>query len=53
MEYSEKQVWFDKYCSTCQNAALDESKDPCNECLTYPVNTNTHVPVLYKEKTNG
>ena len=50
MENSQKQVYFDKFCKTCQNEKLDESKDPCNECLDNPVNANCRVPVMYKDK---
>lgn len=47
----EKIVDFKTYCPTCEYAELKEHLDPCNDCLTYPTNANTHEPVLYKEKT--
>lgn len=50
MENSEKMVYFDKYCPICKHEKTNESKDPCNECLSNPVNKNTHEPVMWKEK---
>ncbi len=50
MENNEKFVEFDKYCKNCQYADLPEEKDPCDECLTNPTNTNTTQPVMFKEK---
>lgn len=46
----EKEVYFHEYCKLCNYKDLDESKDPCNECLTEPVNANSHKPVCFKEK---
>lgn len=45
-----KMVYFDKYCQTCKDKDIDESKDPCNECLSQPYNNDTHEPVCYKEQ---
>ena len=47
-----KIVRFDEYCKTCVYAKTEEIKDPCNACLTQPVNENSHKPVNYipKEK---
>lgn len=36
----EKEVYFDQYCKSCKHHGLEESKDPCNDCLTEPSNTN-------------
>lgn len=49
MEYDEKFVEYDKYCSKCKNKDLDDSDDPCNECLTTPVNLNSHKPICFEE----
>ena len=45
----ENLVDFEYFCPKCKNAKLDEHKDPCDECLTYSVNTNSTQPVLYEE----
>lgn len=37
----EKEVYFDQY---CKYHGLEESKDPCNDCLAEPSNTNSHKP---------
>lgn len=44
-----KFVQFDQYCTTCKYCELPESEDPCNECLTEPVNLYSHKPVYWKE----
>ena len=51
MEDSYKEVYFDQYCNTCEYEKLEESEDPCNECLNEPVNVYSHKPVNWKEKT--
>lgn len=43
-------VCFDKYCKTCKHKELDEKFDPCNECLSQPVNADSRVPVNWEEK---
>lgn len=48
-ECREKEVYFDRYCSTCKHYTVDENGDPCDECLTHPSNENSHKPVNYKE----
>lgn len=52
MENIDRIVDFKKYCETCKHKDLDEVKDPCNECLENPVNTNSRKPINYKEKDN-
>lgn len=41
----EKEVYFDQYCKSCKHNGLKESKDPCNDCLAEPSNTNSHKPM--------
>ena len=50
MEDQYKEVYFNEYCEMCKNKDVQEDKDPCNECLTNPVNVNSHKPVNFKEK---
>ncbi len=50
MENKTKEVRFDLYCKTCKYHDLDESKDPCNDCLNEPSNENSHKPVFWEEK---
>lgn len=45
-----KEVYFDKYCKTCQHSKLEESEKPCDECLSEPVNLYSHKPVKWEEK---
>lgn len=49
MEDHYKEVYF-TYCNTCKNKDVDQSDDPCHECLNEPVNLNSHKPVNYEEK---
>jgi len=49
MENNEKIVDFENYCKLCKHAKLAEKLDPCDECLTNPVNTNSCIPVLFEE----
>lgn len=44
-----KIVDFYKYCKTCAFREVVESEEPCNECLTQPVNLYSHKPVKWKE----
>lgn len=46
----EKEVYFDQYCKSCKHHSLKESKDPCNDCLAEPSNTNSHKPMNYESK---
>lgn len=50
MEYRLKEVYFDVYCKKCAYSESKESDDPCDECLTTPMNEYSHKPVMYKEK---
>lgn len=45
----EKEVYFDQYCKSCKYHGLEESKDPCNDCLAEPSNTNSHKPSYSEE----
>lgn len=40
---------FDIYCKTCKFKETKETDDPCNECLTMPVNIDSKKPVKYQE----
>ena len=46
----QKEVYFDKYCKTCKHSKKKEYDDPCDECLSEPVNTYSHKPTKYEEK---
>ena len=49
----EKEVYFDQYCKSCKYHGLEESKDPCNDCLAELSNTNSHKPMNYESKNNA
>lgn len=44
-----KHVHFDLYCLKCVHLNVPETEDPCNECLTNPVNEDSHKPVNFIE----
>lgn len=47
-----KEVYFDQYCKTCEHEKLEEKFDPCNECLDYGYNSESHKPMMWEEKKN-
>lgn len=46
---SEKEVYYHQYCPTCLYYGKAESEDPCDECLSQPVNEDSHKPYYYKQ----
>ena len=50
MEYRDKEVFFNEYCHKCKHKDLEETKDPCNECLTDTVNEHSHKPTKFEEE---
>lgn len=49
MENEYKEVYFSKFCKTCENFLKMEEEEPCSECIKEPVNLNSHKPVKWKE----
>jgi hypothetical protein len=45
-----KEVYFHEYCKTCKHKDVENTEEPCNECLSNPTNLYSHKPVNYKEK---
>lgn len=43
-------VAFYKYCEKCKYGSLEGYEDPCEECLTSPVNLYTDKPVKFVPK---
>lgn len=52
MEIIDNFVDFEKYCETCKHKDLKGYKDPCNDCLDNPVNSNSQKPIYYEENEN-
>lgn len=44
-----KEVYFDTYCSTCKHKSVKDDEDPCDECLSEPINLYSHKPVKWEE----
>lgn len=49
-EYGQKFVEFYVYCPQCKYNDQREDMDPCNDCLSEPVNNNSRKPVYFKKK---
>ena len=41
---SDMKVYFNEYCKTCNNEKTYEEDEPCDECLAYPCNEDSHKP---------
>ena len=50
MEFNEKEVYFNEYCVSCKHYTDSEDDEPCYDCLSNPVNTNSHKPVNWTTK---
>lgn len=46
-----KEVYFNEWCSKCENKDVDQGDEPCNDCLNNPSNVYSHKPVDFKAKT--
>lgn len=45
-----QEVYYNRYCKTCKHKKLPEEADPCDECLSNPVNYATHKPMNWEGK---
>ena len=45
-----KEVYFHEYCKSCKYVKLNGTEELCAECLSEPLNWNSHKPVKYEEK---
>lgn len=45
-----KEVYFHEYCKKCKHRDLKEKDFPCDECISEPLNLNSHRPVKYEQK---
>ena len=51
MEDVTKEVYFWEYCKTCKYQSTREDEDPCDECLQYGSNQNSHKPVNWTARS--
>ena len=49
MEVHNKIVNFECWCPKCLYRKSPADEDPCNECLTQPVNEDSTKPINFKE----
>ena len=45
-----KFVDFEKHCMTCKHQDLKGTEEPCNECVSEPVNYQSEKPVKWEER---
>ena len=45
-----KEVYFHEYCKSCRHKKANDIDEPCDTCLSEPLNWNTHRPVKYEKK---
>lgn len=45
-----KEVYYHQYCKTCKHKDVKNTEEPCNECLSEPVNRYSHKPVKFEER---
>lgn len=45
-----KEVYFHQYCAKCKHEKCSNNDEPCEECLSNPINLYTHKPVKFEEK---
>lgn len=53
MDIHKKFVEYEKYCEKCKNSKKSPTDDPCNECLTHPVNDGSRKPVCFEEEKDA
>lgn len=44
-----KEVHYHAYCNTCKYREVKDTDEPCNECLSEPVNLYSHKPIKWTE----
>lgn len=49
LEKHEAMVRYDRWCEKCKHKDLLENNDPCEDCLSNPVN-ETEKPLRFEEK---
>lgn len=53
MNNNYKFVNYDEYCCKCKYNNTASSQEPCNECLTNPVNLNSRKPVKFESSDDA
>lgn len=53
MEIREHLVDFLTYCGKCKYVKVKAEDDPCDDCLTHPVNVDSTIPTRFVEAEDG
>lgn len=48
-EQGYQEVYFYNYCKNCKFRDRKINEEPCDECLSEPINLYSHRPVKYEE----
>lgn len=48
-----KEVYFHLYCKRCKHKDVKDNEEPCEECLSNPINLYSHKPVKFDEVRKG
>ena len=44
-----KEVYFHQYCKKCKHFKVLDADEPCDECLSEPLNLYSHKPTKWEE----
>lgn len=50
MENREHMVEFEKWCGTCKHKLVSAKDDPCDECVSSPMNEDSRKPVKWEKE---
>lgn len=50
MDDNMKLVDFDRFCPNCKYENIENTEDPCDECLGSPALQYSHKPINFKKK---
>ena len=45
-----KLVRYEKYCKLCKNILVDDSEEPCNECMDNPYADTGPIPMHFEKR---
>ena len=45
-----KEVFFNIWCKKCEHFGKKEDEEPCDDCLNFGFNEDSHQPLYWKDK---
>ena len=46
-------VKFETWCNKCKHREVEESGDPCNDCLAEPFNDDSRKPTFWEDMNSS